>query len=118
MSLKPWDIVLVGFPFTNLQTTKVRPAIIVSSELVHQQEDDFTLMFISSVLPTKWPKYDLLLAKKHPEFKLSGLKKDSLIKTNKVVTLQKDKIIRSLGSIGPKLQKAIIEAAGYAWVIL
>ncbi|WP_350339219.1 type II toxin-antitoxin system PemK/MazF family toxin [Zhongshania marina] len=42
------DVVLVGFPFTNLQSTKKRPAVIISHSTYQQQKPDVILMAITS----------------------------------------------------------------------
>ena len=42
------DVVLVGVPFTNLQTTKKRPAVIISSQSYQQNRPDVILMAITS----------------------------------------------------------------------
>jgi mRNA interferase MazF len=42
------DIVLVGFPFTNLQTTKKRPAVVISDTAYQQGRPDIILMAITS----------------------------------------------------------------------
>ena len=39
MSYSKGDIVIVPFPFTDLTTIKVRPAIVVSNSLVHRSGD-------------------------------------------------------------------------------
>ena len=41
------DVVLVGFPFTNLQATKRRPAVIIHST-AYQNRPDVILMAINS----------------------------------------------------------------------
>lgn len=46
--LRRGDIVLVPFPFTNLTTEKLRPAVIVS---IDPQETDVVIAFISSIVP-------------------------------------------------------------------
>tara|TARA_R110002072_G_scaffold302322_1_gene484726 strand:- start:922 stop:1161 length:240 start_codon:yes stop_codon:yes gene_type:complete len=42
------EVVLVGFPFTNLQTTKKRPAVIISNASYQQNRPDAILMAITS----------------------------------------------------------------------
>ena len=40
MKFQRSDVVLVPFPFSDLSTTKVRPAVVVSSALYHATEPD------------------------------------------------------------------------------
>jgi len=48
MAFQRGDVVLVPFPFSDLSTTKVRPAVVVSSALYHDQESDLILAAITS----------------------------------------------------------------------
>ena len=43
MQFQRGDVVLVPFPFSDLSTTKVRPAVVVSSDLYHSTEPDLLL---------------------------------------------------------------------------
>jgi len=47
------DIVLIPFPFTDLASIKVRPAVVISSDSVNQNSRDIIVAFISSILPTQ-----------------------------------------------------------------
>jgi mRNA interferase MazF len=40
MTFQRGDVILVPIPFTNLRSTKVRPAVILSSEAYHTSEPD------------------------------------------------------------------------------
>ncbi|MEC9387728.1 type II toxin-antitoxin system PemK/MazF family toxin [Marinobacter sp. bablab_jr008] len=42
------DVVLVSFPFTNLKTTKKRPAVIISSEAYQSYRPDLVIMALTS----------------------------------------------------------------------
>ena len=42
------DVVLIPFPFTDLTTTKTRPAVVVSSQLYHQVRSELLLAYVSS----------------------------------------------------------------------
>jgi mRNA interferase MazF len=42
------DVVLIAFPFTNLQTTKKRPAVIINSAAYSARRPDFILFAVPS----------------------------------------------------------------------
>jgi mRNA interferase MazF len=95
-------IVLIPFPFTNLTTTKLRPALVI-----FEGEKDFVVAFISSRLTRKPTPTDIIINENHPEFKQTGLKLPSIIKLDKVATISKDLILGEIGEIGAKLIKEI-----------
>ncbi len=104
MVLKRGDIILVPFPFTDLTSTKVRPAVIISAD---PQVKDITVAFISSVAPKILSKFELSLPANDPDFDQTGLKKDSIFKLNKLLTISKILILRRLGSISSPLRSKI-----------
>ena len=88
------DIVLVPFPFTDLSGQKVRPALILHWE---GGGDDCVVAFISSVKTKRKLAFDIAMSKSEG----NGLKVDSVIKVNKLATLQKKIIIGTLGTLEP-----------------
>ncbi len=93
-------IVLVPFPFTDLSGNKVRPCLIL-----HEQKngEDCIVSFISSVKQKKGSVYNV----KIKATSANGLKADSLIKTDKIATLQKKIMLGELGVIEPSLMKIV-----------
>jgi mRNA interferase MazF len=89
---KQGDIVLVPFPFTDLSSSKVRPAVILSA--FPQQKPDVMLAFISSKIPEKNP-YGIIVK---PSNK-NGLKIPSIIRLDKIATLDKRIILGSIGKM-------------------
>jgi mRNA interferase MazF len=86
------DIVLIPFPFSDLTGNKNRPAIILVDS-----DDDVTICFITTQL--KWQSdFDIILQ----PTKLNGLKKTSLIRLNKIATVDKELIIGLLGQLDDK----------------
>ncbi|MBU4537865.1 MAG: type II toxin-antitoxin system PemK/MazF family toxin [Weeksellaceae bacterium] len=81
------DIVLIPFPFTDLSGNKLRPAVVLYSN-----ELDVTVSFITSNLRLK-NEYDLEIKKSKYNF----LKVDSVLKTSKIATLNKDLVVGMLG---------------------
>lgn len=98
-------IVLVPFPFTDLSSSKVRPALIVSDPKYADQ--DVSVLFVSSRLAKKKSPTDYSIKPADPHFKQTGLKVASFIKCNKVATLDKKIVLGELGSLHQDLQKEI-----------
>jgi len=92
-------IVLTPFPFTDLSGNKVRPALIIG---VQNGGDDVTVCFISSVVPNKIPKFDVLIDSEDESFKKTGLKSKSIIKVTKIATLDKIVILGKIGELDSK----------------
>ena len=73
------DIVLITFPFTDLTGSKLRPAVILVDTVL-----DLTVCFITTQL--QWQETtDVLLMPTSS----NGLRKQSLIRTSKIATLDK-----------------------------
>lgn len=100
--LEPGDIVLINFPFTDLQSSKVRPALV----LTIKGEDIIILGIFSRVpenLQESWIKIDEL----HTAFKQSGLKKASVIKTEKIAVIHQSLSRKKLGDIPFNLMQQV-----------
>jgi len=93
-------IVLVPFPFTDLSGNKVRPCIVLYEQ---KGGEDCVVTFISSVKRPKQGIFDI----KINATKLNGLKKDSLIKIDKLATLQKKIILGELGFVEAATMKTV-----------
>jgi mRNA interferase MazF len=104
-TLQRGDIVLVPFPFTDLSTEKLWPAVIV---YVDAQKNDFIIAFISSVVsPRELSETDYLLRQDNTDFAQTGLKKTSIFRMSKLLTIERSKIIRRLGRVSPVIQKKL-----------
>ena len=80
---------MLPFLFTNLEGSKLRPALVLIA-----LEDDITVSFISTKLQSK-ESSDLILL---PDDK-NGLKKESILKLSKIATISIDLIIGQLGEL-------------------
>ena len=99
--LKRGDIILLPFPFTDLSHEKVRPAVVISSE----NDVDVSVAFISSIIPKELSVVEFVLLESHPDFSITGLKRSSVFKMNKVLTVERSIILRRLGRVSPSIQK-------------
>ena len=91
------DIILIPFPFTDLSTTKIRPCLVLL-----EAEFDVTVSFITT--QTGWNDSGSVAIKPTA---LNGLKKESLIRLNKLATIDKELIIGKIGTLD-KQEKSII----------
>ena len=86
------DIVLISFPFTDLSSQKVRPAVILYN---NPKIEDFIVAFITSGKSKRLMRFDIRLSKSIS----NGLKEDSIIKVDRIVTLDKKLTIRFIGRL-------------------
>ena len=100
--MNKWDLVLISFPFTDLQAKKVRPSIVISPNSYHQGGQDALFMLITSNTERR-AEYDIIIPFSHQEFVQTGLKKESCIRVSKIVTLNKSLVVHKLGSLGAQL---------------
>jgi mRNA-degrading endonuclease toxin of MazEF toxin-antitoxin module len=89
--VKRGSIVLIRYPFTDSSGTKVRPALILSPDILLKRLSDVLCLFISSNLPQQKELLptDLILEKDHPSFVKTGLKSRSVFRSHKIALLDK-----------------------------
>ncbi|NOT00584.1 MAG: type II toxin-antitoxin system PemK/MazF family toxin [Phycisphaerales bacterium] len=98
-ALRRGDVVLVPLPFADLTGSKVRPAVVLSAG---PQGPELIIAFITSVLTNRSLRgAEVEISRSDPEFLATGLKSDSLIRTDKLVTLSRTVVSRRLGVTGP-----------------
>ena len=86
------DIVLISFPFTDLVTSKVRPAVIIAET---PDYDDIIVCLITSVIPIILNPLGMVL---QPD-KINNLKTISLIKVYRNATVKSDKVLSRIGKL-------------------
>ena len=87
-------IVLLPFPFTNLTSTKRRPALVLL-----ERPNDVVVAFISSSIPKPIEFHHVFMDMNHQSFSMTGLKVSSTIYLDKIATIDKKLIIGELGQI-------------------
>lgn len=95
------SIVLVPFPFDDFSSTKVRPALCLTSET--GEYDHVIIAFISSKMPEIMLESDVEIKKDTPEGRATGLTADSVIRLHKIVTIPRSLIKRRLGRLNENL---------------
>jgi mRNA interferase MazF len=100
---KQKDIVLVDFPFTDLSGTKLRPALILSSDLVNQK-DEYVCLQITSQM-----QHDGLFIEIKNNDLVKPMKLKSGIRIHKIFTAQKSLVYSKLSEMKAGAFKNVVE---------
>ncbi|MBW4513228.1 MAG: type II toxin-antitoxin system PemK/MazF family toxin [Scytonematopsis contorta HA4267-MV1] len=100
-------VVLIRFPFDDLSSIKVRPAVCLTNAIGTNQHIIFAL--ITSPISVNLLDTDIIIDSTNPDFTSSGLHQASIIRLDHLITLRKSIILRELGSFSENTQKLIAE---------
>jgi mRNA interferase MazF len=95
-------VVLVPFPFDDLSTAKVRPAVCLTDPIGPYHH--VILAFISSRIPTDIVESDLVLDSSQTDFATTGLRVSSTLRLHRLMTVTTVLIRRELGQLSPRMQ--------------
>ncbi len=95
------DIVFVTFPYSDYSNGERRPVLIVSSDSYNNSSNDIITAKVTS--QTKGRPYDVEL--KQADMKIGRLKKDSCIKTDSLLVVEK----KLLNNSSIKVRNSIVE---------
>jgi mRNA interferase MazF len=110
---KRGEVWLVRFPFTDLTSAKLRPALVLA---VHG-EDVIVVGIFSRVPAGTLRKTWVRIEDSHPVFARVGLKKTSLLKAEKIAVVHESVFQRKVGSLPPDLMAQVQEALKRALLI-
>jgi mRNA interferase MazF len=94
MTFRRGDVVLVPFPFSDLSTAKVRPAVVISSNLYHATEPDLLLAALTSQVGKAKGPLDFPLS----DWRAAGLRFPSALKPV-LVTLDPARVVHRVGAL-------------------
>jgi mRNA interferase MazF len=98
-------VVLVPFPFDDLSSSKVRPAVCLTDPI--GQYRHVILAFITSRLPEEPLMTDIMINSESDDFGETGLRVSSTIRLHRMMTATADIILRQLGQLSPHQQKQV-----------
>jgi len=102
---EPGQIVVFGFPQTNLRQGKLRPVLLIAK--VPGRFDDWLTCAISTQLHQAVDGFDEIISENDPDYAASGLKIDSLIRVGRLGVLEGALFEGAIGTITPKRLKKI-----------
>ena len=89
--MKPGDVVVGAFP--GADTTKIRPAVVLSNELYHRHRPDVIVGLITTQQPIDLAPTDCEL----PDWRQAGLRQPSFFRLYTVTLLQRE--VRPIGRL-------------------
>ncbi|MEA3351624.1 MAG: type II toxin-antitoxin system PemK/MazF family toxin [Chloroflexota bacterium] len=100
-----YKVVLVPFPFDDLSSSKVRPAVCLTEPI--GQYRHVVLAFITSNIPTEMLETDFLIASDGKDFETSGLRVSSALRLHRMMTATTSIIRRELGQLSKTQQEVV-----------
>ena len=98
-------VVLVPFPFDDLSTTKVRPAVCLTDPVGPHRH--VVMAFISSRMSIDQLQTDMILNSVHADFAMTGLLVTSTLRLHRLMTVTTALIRRELGELSPQMQDEV-----------
>lgn len=98
---RPFEVVVVPFPFTDKAASKRRPALVLSSERFNSAIHHSVLAMITSQAHSAWP-LDIVIQ----DLSMAGLKSPSIIRM-KLFTLDHRLIQKRIGHLGQPDQRSV-----------
>ena len=102
MKFKKYDIILVNFPFSDLKTSKIRPAVVIKS-----LEGENTILCQITTKKRSISKYQVVLKRKSCE---GDIKFDSNIYLDMIFTLHESLVVNRIGYVKDETIRKEIEA--------
>ena len=100
------DVVLVPFPFTDLSSTKQRPALVVSADSWNAAQSDVVLVALTSQITGPRLPGELVLGA--ADLQSGGLLKPSLVRTTKIFTMHQGLLRRTLGRLPESVTATVL----------
>ena len=100
MNVRRGDIVLVDFPYSDRTGSKVRPALVVQADVWNQLLDDTILALITSSRHRRvGANTQLFIDLTTAEGRQTGLRLDSIIQCENLITYDRALILRVFGNL-------------------
>jgi mRNA interferase MazF len=100
-------VVLVPFPFDDLSSAKVRPAVCLTEPI--GQHRHVVLAFITSRLPDEPLSTDLIFKETDTDFSATGLRVSSALQLHRLMTVGANMLVRELGTLPEARQMEVEE---------
>ncbi|MBI4895913.1 MAG: type II toxin-antitoxin system PemK/MazF family toxin [Candidatus Aenigmarchaeota archaeon] len=96
-------IILVNFPFSDLSSSKKRPALVISNSMFNKRSEDVVCCLITSNIKDRDNSIDIA----NKDMETGYLEFNSKIKTYRIFTVNKNIIYRVLGKLNKEKSKLV-----------
>jgi mRNA interferase MazF len=107
MNVRRGDVVLVDYPYAKGGRSKVRPALVIQNDRDNARLLNTIVAQITSVTRRAVESTQLLVDIATPEGQATGLRQDSVINCVNLLTLDKNKVLRRLGTTSSTLMQHV-----------
>jgi mRNA interferase MazF len=108
------NIVLCRFPQADLETGKLRPALLLGKL---REYDDWLICMISSQIRHYLSNFDELVQVNDADFVQSGLRKESVIRVERLAVVEEEILLGEIGEISEerlgRIKRRLAEWLGY-----
>lgn len=109
MKINQKEIILLAYPFSNLEERKYRPAVVISNDYYNNKSKDCILVPLTSVIKNE--PYSILI--NNQNLLKGNLIKPSRIKLDKIFCISKNMIVTKIGIVNnmifEEIRKGIFE---------
>jgi len=105
---KQADIVLVNVPFSDLQSSKKRPVLIISNDNYNNKQNDIIVAAITSNLTSK----DYAVEFDDNDMNQGTIQHKSCVRADKVYTLDKKLIVKTFGTVSDDILTRTTQMVG------
>ena len=106
MSVSRGDVVLVDYPFSDRTGSKVRPALVVQTDTLNQRITDTILVAISRSTH-RASATQIFIDLKTPEGAQSGLRQDSMVQCENILTFDQRLVIATIGNLPTPIMRHV-----------
>ncbi|MEW6457070.1 MAG: type II toxin-antitoxin system PemK/MazF family toxin [Acidobacteriota bacterium] len=107
MTYNQGSLVLIPFPFTDLSTTKKRPALVVSPGWFNQAYEDVVLAAVTLITSEPLKQLDVPLAQK--DLTEGVIPKESTIKISKLFTCHRNLVVREVAVVKEEKLREVLK---------
>jgi mRNA interferase MazF len=107
MNVQRGDVVLIDYPYAAGGGTKVRPVLVIQNNRDNQRLLNTIVAQITSVTRRALEPTQVLIEITTPAGQQSGLRQNSVVNCVNLLTLDKDKVLRKLGSLPDALMQRV-----------